>query len=119
MEDGNVYTVNVLPIESVEAVRIVGSTCLQCMDLMQEMDYFCDDKLALRLKEEAQYKRIITYCGGGIAARVNAMAHVMTGQENVAVYDDFMSEWEEKGCPQSGRESGRYWGENCKRASFL
>ena len=40
MEDGNVYTVNVLPIESVEAVRIVGSTCLHCMDLMQGMDYF-------------------------------------------------------------------------------
>ena len=40
MEDGNVSTVNTLPIESYETVHIVSSTRLPCMDLMQGMDYF-------------------------------------------------------------------------------
>lgn len=89
-----------MPIVSYEASHITGSTCLPCMDLMQEMDYFLpDDSLALRLKEVTQHKRIITYCGGGIAATVNAVAHLMTGYENVAVYDGSMYEWLEKGCP--------------------
>ena len=110
MEDGNVATVNVLPIESYEASNIVGSTCLPCMNLMLGMDYFLpDDKLALRLKEVSQYKRIITYCGGGIAAAVNAMAHVMTGQENVAVYDGSMSEWVGEGLPTIGAGKWAIW----------
>jgi thiosulfate/3-mercaptopyruvate sulfurtransferase len=108
--DGNVATVNVLPIESYEAAHIEGSTCLPCLDLMQGMDYFLpDDQLALRLKEEGQYKRIITYCGGGIAAAVNAMAHVMTGQENVAVYDGSMAEWEGEGMPTIGAGKWAIW----------
>ena len=68
MEYENVATVDVLPIESYEASHIVGSTCLPCLDLMQGMDYFLpDDQLASRLGELSKHKRIITYCGGGIA----------------------------------------------------
>ena len=38
-------------------------------------------------------KRIITYCGGGIAASSDAFALTMLGYENVAVYDASLSEW--------------------------
>ncbi|MBI5840326.1 MAG: sulfurtransferase [Chloroflexi bacterium] len=110
MEDGDVATVNVLPLVSYEASHIVGSTCLPCMDLMQEMDYFLpNDILALRLKEVSQHKRIITYCGGGIAAAVNAAAHLMTGHENVAVYDGSMYEWLGEGLPTQGAGKWEVW----------
>jgi thiosulfate/3-mercaptopyruvate sulfurtransferase len=70
------------------------------MDLMHEMTSFKSiDEIAARLQEEAQYERIITYCGGGIAATVNAMAHLMAGNENVAVYDGSMNEWAGEGLP--------------------
>lgn len=110
MEDGDAVTVNVLPLVSYEASHIVGSTCVPCMDLMQGMDYFLpDDELALRLKEVSQNKRIITYCGGGIAAAVNATAHVMTGHENVAVYDGSMYEWLGEGLPVNGTGKWEVW----------
>jgi thiosulfate/3-mercaptopyruvate sulfurtransferase len=37
--------------------------------------------------------RIITYCGGGISATVDAFALKLIGYDNVAVYDGSMSEW--------------------------
>ncbi len=110
MGDGEVATINVLPHESYEASHITGSTCLPCLDLMQGMDYFLpDDQLALRLKEVSPNKRIITYCGGGIAATVNAIAHVILGQENVAVYDGSMAEWHGEGLPAIGEGKWAIW----------
>ncbi|MBK8904477.1 MAG: sulfurtransferase [Anaerolineaceae bacterium] len=103
MENSEVGTLNTLPLESYEAAHITGSFCLPCTDLMQGMAAFLpDEELALRLQEKSQYKRIITYCGGGIAATVNAMAHLMMGHENVAVYDGSMSEWVGEGLPTEG-----------------
>ncbi len=37
--------------------------------------------------------RVISYCGGGISATVDAFACLLVGQENVAVYDGSMAEW--------------------------
>jgi thiosulfate/3-mercaptopyruvate sulfurtransferase len=37
--------------------------------------------------------RVITYCGGGIAASSAAFALYLIGVDNVAVYDGSMSEW--------------------------
>ena len=37
--------------------------------------------------------RIIAYCGGGISATIDALALILIGHENVAVYDGSMSEW--------------------------
>jgi thiosulfate/3-mercaptopyruvate sulfurtransferase len=37
--------------------------------------------------------RIITYCGGGIAASADALALVMLGHPDVRLYDASMSEW--------------------------
>jgi thiosulfate/3-mercaptopyruvate sulfurtransferase len=110
MEDDNVATVDVLPLESYEASHIVGSTCLPCLDLMQGMDYFLpDDNLVSRLGEISKHKRIITYCGGGIAAAINAAAHLITGHENVAIYDGSMYEWLAEGLPVKGTGEWEVW----------
>ena len=37
--------------------------------------------------------RVITYCGGGIAATLGAFALALVGQPNVGVYDGSLSEW--------------------------
>ena len=100
MENGQVCTVNTLTRESYEEAHITGSSLLPCMDLMHDMAAFvAHDEIAARLRAEAQHDRVITYCGGGIAATVNAMAHLMAGNENVTVYDGSMSEWVGEGLP--------------------
>jgi len=105
MGSGQVCTVNTLTIESYEQGHITGSSLLPCADLMHEMASFKSEaEIASRLKEEAQHERIITYCGGGIAATVNAMAHLMAGNENVAVYDGSMDEWDGEGLPTTKKE---------------
>jgi thiosulfate/3-mercaptopyruvate sulfurtransferase len=37
--------------------------------------------------------RVITYCGGGIAATSDALVLTLLGHGNVAVYDGSLSEW--------------------------
>jgi thiosulfate/3-mercaptopyruvate sulfurtransferase len=102
MENGGVCTVNTLTLESYQQAHIPGSSLLPCTDLMHDMASFVsNDELATRLKEEAQHDHIITYCGGGIAATVNAMAHLMAGNENVSVYDGSMNEWAGEGLPMT------------------
>lgn len=41
----------------------------------------------------AMDRKVITYCGGGIAASADALALVMLGHPNVKLYDASMSEW--------------------------
>jgi len=102
--------VNVLPLESFNASHITGSTCSSAMELMQGMDYFLsDDELSKYLQGYDQYSRIITYCGGGVAAAINGMAHLMVGQENVAVYDGSMAEWIGEGLPITGSGKWEIW----------
>jgi thiosulfate/3-mercaptopyruvate sulfurtransferase len=38
-------------------------------------------------------ERVINYCGGGIAATLNALALTLAGHPNVAVYDGSLNEW--------------------------
>ena len=38
-------------------------------------------------------ERVVSYCGGGIAATLNALALTLAGHENVAVYDGSLNEW--------------------------
>ncbi|MEW5939314.1 MAG: rhodanese-like domain-containing protein [Chloroflexota bacterium] len=109
-EDGNVAIVDVLPLESYEASHIVGSVCSSCMDLMQGLDYLLpDDQLASRLSGFSKYNRIITYCGGGIAAAVNAAAHLIVGHRNVGVYDGSMFEWLGEKLPTVGTGRWEIW----------
>jgi thiosulfate/3-mercaptopyruvate sulfurtransferase len=115
LQDDDVSVVDVLPPASYEGAHITGSSNLSCMDLMQGdftqgMDYLLpNDQLALRLQGTSQYKRIITYCGGGIAAAVNAMAHVLIGHDNVAVYDGSLNEWIAEGLPMTGTGKWAIW----------
>ena len=115
MENKEVAIVNVLPLVSYEGSHIPGSINLSCMDLMEGdftkgFDYLQPvEQLAPRLAEVAKHKRIITYCGGGIAAAVNAMAHLMTGHQNVAVYDGSLYEWLGEGLPANGTGKWEVW----------
>jgi len=110
LKNSDISVVDVLPPISYDGAHITGSANLNCMDLMHDMDAFLPtDKLSSRLRETSQYKRIITYCGGGIAAAINAMAHVMAGQENVAVYDGSLYEWIGEGLPMTGNGKWEFW----------
>ena len=87
------------------AGHIPSSSCLPLTDLMIEWDAFLpNDQLALRLNSTGQHKRIITYCGGGIAATVNAMAYLMAGNQNVAMYDGSLFEWTGERLPVTSNE---------------
>lgn len=106
LADGETCVVNTLTPESYAQGHITGSSLLACDGLMHGMASFVpNEEIARRLQEEAQHKRIITYCGGGIAATVNGMAHLMAGNENVAVYDGSMDEWVGEGLPTTTGES--------------
>lgn len=106
----DVATVDVLPLVSYEGAHIPGSICLPCLDLMSTMDYFLPlDQIATRLSEVSKHKRIITYCGGGIAAAVNAMAHVMVGHKNTAVYNGSLYEWLGEEMPVIGSGEWEIW----------
>ena len=110
LENEDISVIDVLPVQSYEGAHITGSVNLSCMDLMQGMDYFLpNEKLASRLQETFQHKRIITYCGGGIAAALSAMAHLMVGQENVAVYDGSLDEWIAEKLPMTGTGKWAIW----------
>lgn len=62
-----------------------------------------DDKLKATFEKLGALdpnKKVITYCGGGIAATWNALLLNKLGQENVAVYDGSMNEWaSDESCP--------------------
>ncbi len=95
-----VHIENTLTQDWYDEEHIPGSTCLPLTDLMVEWDAFVpDDQLAARLNNLNRHARIITYCGGGIAATLNAMAYLMAGYENVAVYDGSLYEWIGEGQP--------------------
>ncbi len=38
-------------------------------------------------------RRVVSYCGGGIAAAVDALALTLIGEQNVAIYDGSLNEW--------------------------
>lgn len=51
------------------------------------------DELRQRLARELHSERVITYCGGGISATMPALALILLGHPNVAVYDGSLTEW--------------------------
>ena len=42
-------------------------------------------------------KRVLVYCGGGIAATLDAFLLHQLGYKDIAVYDNSMSEWAKDG----------------------
>jgi len=101
----NVNIENSLTQDWYNQEHIPGSSCLPLTDLTIDWQILIpEDQLAVRLKGAGQHQRIITYCGGGIAATLNAMAYLMVGHENVAVYDGSLYEWKGEGLPLASKE---------------
>src|SRR6516165_2358258 len=76
--------------------HIKGSVNLPSEDLLDpETNQFLPaGELRRRFERIGAFKeRVITYCGGGIAASANAMALVMLGHPDVKLYDGSMLEW--------------------------
>ena len=57
--------------------------------------YRSSDELAEMFSSVApdRSQRVVTYCGGGIAASNDALVLSLLGYENIAVYDASMSEY--------------------------
>lgn len=101
---GNVCTVNALSKSLYEGTgdfyytrrgHIPGSQLLYFDAVLDNEHFLAPAELAAKL--EAQHmlsaEEVITYCGGGIAATLDAFACKLMGQDKVAVYDGSMSEW--------------------------
>ena len=77
--------------------RIAGSVVVPSRDLVDPATGAMLPMSAVRQKFDdvgaLEAERVVTYCGGGIAASLGAMALHMLGQENVAVYDDSLQAW--------------------------
>ena len=79
------------------AGRIADSVNVPAGDLTDPVThaYLPAEQLAERFAQVGadRAERVITYCGGGIAASNDAFILTLLGYENVAVYDASMSEW--------------------------
>jgi thiosulfate/3-mercaptopyruvate sulfurtransferase len=77
--------------------RIAGSGNVPARDLVDPAThaYLAPDVLRRRFAASGALDagRVITYCGGGIAASSDAFALTLLGHEHVAVYDASLSEW--------------------------
>jgi thiosulfate/3-mercaptopyruvate sulfurtransferase len=75
--------------------HIPGSVNVYYDQLLDNGRFREADELKAALSElgllDAQ--RVIAYCGGGISATIDALACLLVGQDQIAVYDGSMSEW--------------------------
>ncbi len=104
MSDGDTCTVNALSPEVYAGTgdhhygrrgHIPGSLNLFYDRLMDGHRFRPAEALTTTLQDSGilDAPRVITYCGGGISATVDAFACLLAGKEEVAVYDGSMSEW--------------------------
>lgn len=106
IEDGGACTINALPrkmhtgesgLGYARAGHIKGSLNVPFPELlMSENGVFrSEDDLRRHFASTGVLNkaRVITYCGGGIAATLNAFALLMLGHPSVAVYDGGLDEW--------------------------
>jgi len=79
------------------AGRIPGSVNLPAVDLQAPQTRVLASAADAKARFESiganSADRVIVYCGGGIAATLDAYLLVQLGYDNVAVYDASMSEW--------------------------
>ncbi len=102
VEHGGVYIENALMRDWYDREHIPGSVCLPLTDLSIGWDTLRpQDEIEALVAARPKGERIITYWGGGIAAALIAMAHLMVGDENVAIYDGSLFEWMGEGLPVS------------------
>ena len=84
--------------------HIKGSLNVPYSQLLRgETEMFAeDDELRRHFEMTGAFNKphVITYCGGGIAATLNAFALLLLGHPSVAVYDGGLDEWSrEEGLP--------------------
>ncbi len=102
--DGTVCTINALSPQVYDGTaqmnygrpgHIPGSQNVYYDSILQDQTFRSADEIAAALDGVGARTadRIITYCGGGISATVDAFALKLLGHDNVAVYDGSMSEW--------------------------
>jgi thiosulfate/3-mercaptopyruvate sulfurtransferase len=114
-----VCTINALPAsfyQGADAVpyaaegHITGSTNKPFMEIAPDERYpdLASVRAALEGGGYLGDERVISYCGGGISATVSAVACLMVGKDEVAVYDGSLAEWVGEGLPTTrGSEPGR------------
>ena len=77
--------------------RIAGSVNVSARDLVDPRTHAYLSADVLRAKFQAvgalDAKRVVTYCGAGIAASSDAFVLALLGRDDVAVYDASLSEW--------------------------
>ena len=104
INDGAVCTLNALSpdVYSGEAAmnygrkgHITGSLNVHYEDLLSGGCFKPAAELEAHFKASGALAspQVITYCGGGISATIDALALRLVGHDNVAVYDGSMSEW--------------------------
>ena len=85
------------PVYGSRKGHITGAENLPFADMIDTTTGKFLDGAALnaRLQENGllSAERIITYCGGGIGATVNAFCLALMGHENISVYDGSLFEW--------------------------
>jgi thiosulfate/3-mercaptopyruvate sulfurtransferase len=102
--DGAVCTINALSRSLYEGTgdfyykrrgHIPGSKLLYYDAVLDNEAFLSPNELVKALDAHGMLTadRVITYCGGGIAATIDAFACKLMGQDNVAVYDGSMSAW--------------------------
>ena len=79
------------------AGRIAGSSCVPAASLFgadKALKPIADLRAAFEGVGAAPDKRVLVYCGGGIAATLDAFVlTALLGHRNVSVYDNSMQEW--------------------------
>jgi thiosulfate/3-mercaptopyruvate sulfurtransferase len=77
--------------------RIAGSSCVPAASLFgadKTLKPIAELRAAFEGVGAAPDKRVLVYCGGGIAASLDAFVlTALLGHKNVAVYDNSMQEW--------------------------
>ncbi|MFD1032387.1 sulfurtransferase [Metaplanococcus flavidus] len=105
MDDEQTVIIDSLSPEEYAVGHIPGSTNVFFGAHADEKSkaLFAADKLRASFESTGALdpdKKVITYCGGGIAATWNALLLNTLGQSNVTVYDGSMNEWtSDPSCP--------------------
>jgi thiosulfate/3-mercaptopyruvate sulfurtransferase len=76
--------------------HIAGSVCVPAMGLTREDGTLRNvDELRQSFQQAGVVAedQVVAYCGGGIAATLDAFALALLGNKDVAVYDNSLSEW--------------------------
>jgi len=97
IENGSAVIINTLDNKDYKEGHIPKSINIPSSALIEENtnSFIPVDSLREIYKKAGIKKedRIITYCGGGISASCGATALMLSGFENVSVYDGSMAEW--------------------------